>query len=323
MLFGLIFLSLGMVALIDWGGDASSDAEDSPEAESFPDTDTTFIEGTSGDDGYPDIPYGTEGPDVFDLGSGNDTAFGNGGDDLLQMGGGNDFANGGFGDDIMDGGNGADKLLGAPGDDDLFGSAGADVLLGQADDDDLFGGAGDDELFGGAGFDLLQGGADDDVLNGGEGTDTLQGGTGDDVIDGALALDGEEEFGDAFTAAVAAGTVPLDLSADILQGGPGEDLMVFGPGDEVSGGVDEDFYLGYVTDPWPGHATITDMEAGAQLTLDVTRVAETPDADALAFAAQGNGTMVSYNGVDIVLLQNIAADQFSVTLIADGVGVSV
>lgn len=106
MLFGLIFLSLGMVALIDWGGDEASDNDDSSEVESFPEVDTTFIEGTSGDDAHPDIPYGTEGPDVYDLGSGNDTAFGNGGDDLLQMGGGNDFANGGFGDDTLDGGNG-------------------------------------------------------------------------------------------------------------------------------------------------------------------------------------------------------------------------
>lgn len=318
MWLALLAMGIGLAALVDWSGGDDSDADES-EAEPVtePDLDATLIEGTAGDDAFGDIPYGSEGADIFDLAGGNDEAYGNGGDDLFQMGSGDDFVNGGFGDDMAFGDNGQDRLFGAPGDDDLFGGVGQDELIGGVGDDMLQGGLGDDELFGGADDDLLVGGADDDVLNGGAGEDTLRGGDGDDVLDGALALTGRE------TEEVDPTTAPIDMDSDVLEGGPGEDLMVFGPGDTVSGGVDEDFYIGFVTDPWPGHATITDMEEGAELTLDITRVTDTPDADAVTFTAQGTDTMVAYDGVDVVLLQNIAEGQFTLNLLSDGVGVSV
>ena len=315
MWLGLVFLGIGLAALVDWGGD---DGSDDAEADTPQGPDATLIEGTAGTDAFGDIPFGTDDAEVFDLFAGDDEAFGNGGDDRFLMGAGDDLANGGFGDDILYGEDGDDELFGAPGDDELFGGAGEDLLLGEAGDDTLLGGLGEDEMFGGGGTDLLIGGDGDDGLLGGTGADTLQGGAGDDIIDGALVLTGREAEED-----IDPNTLAIDQGGDILEGGPGEDLMIFGPGDVVSGGVDEDLYTGFVTDPWSGHATITDMEAGAELLLDVTRVTDTPDGDEVAFTAQGNDTMVSYEGVDIVLLRNIAEDQISVTVMADGTGITV
>lgn len=310
MFFILTVLGIGLAGSLIWDW---VDDDDRDEAE----PDRTPVQGTAGDDMYPGLPYGTDEAEFFDLLDGDDVAFGNGGDDLMLLGPGDDFANAGTGDDTVRASAGNDTVYGSGGDDLLRGGGGADFLDGESGDDTLFGNAGEDELFGSRGDDDLFGGADDDVLSGGAGSDLLEGEEGDDVLDGAFDVTGRTPM------TLDPNTLAIDTGADILRGGPGEDMMIFGPGDAVSGGLGEDSYVGYVTTPWPGAAEITDMEAGAELVLDVTRVSAVPDPSLVAQTAQGPDTMVSYDGVDIVLLRNIAAGQFSLNLLSNGTGISV
>lgn len=311
----LIALSTAVLGTLVW--DLFDDDDDSSNDSAAPEQELTTVQGTVGDDEFPALPYGTSADEGFYLLDGDDTAFGNGGDDVMLLGTGDDFANGGLGDDLIRASAGNDTLYGSAGDDVLRGGGGADFLDGESDDDMLFGNLGSDELFGGAGDDELFGGAQDDTLSGGAGMDLLEGEDGDDSLDGAFDITGRT------AQPIDTNTVAIDQGADILRGGPGEDLMIFGPGDTVSGGLDEDLYVGYVTTPWAGAAEITDMESGAELALELTRVTATPDATLLTQTAQGADTMVSYDGTDIVLLRNIAEGQFSITLVSNGVGITV
>jgi Ca2+-binding RTX toxin-like protein len=200
--------------------------------------DGTVITGTTGDD----ILAGGAGNDLIHSGAGEDQIGGRGGDDTLIGGAGRDDLHGAEGDDSLLGGNDADTLYGGDGNDTLFGEDGDDVLFGQSGDDTLYGGdgmdslqggPGNDLLFGGAGNDALHGGLDNDTLIGGAGADTLFGGVGDDLLVGYVGT------GD-------------DLSQpSYLNGGDGDDTIIAGNGDIVSGGRGADlFTLGHwITDP--------------------------------------------------------------------------
>ena len=102
-----------------------------------PDIIALSVIGTDEDEGFPDIPYGTDAADTFDLLGGDDVAYGNGGDDLMLLGAGDDFANAGLG---------ADRVEAGPGSDFVRGSAGPDVLLGEDGEDLLQGESGNDQL---------------------------------------------------------------------------------------------------------------------------------------------------------------------------------
>lgn len=308
-------LGVGLLASLSWDG---SDDDATEEDSAPPDADPTMtvITGTEGADAFPALPYGTDAAESFDLLGGDDVAFGNGGDDLMLLGLGDDFANAGLGDDTVRASGGADTVYGSAGDDILRGGGGGDILDGEAGDDELFGNSGQDNLFGSAGVDRLFGGDGEDTLAGGSGADYVAGEDGDDLVDGAFDVTGR-------TTGLDVSSVTIDQGGDLLLGGPGEDLMSFGPSDTVRGGIGEDFYFGYVTSPWSGPAVIEDMEAGSELVLDVTQVAAAPDASQIGLTGQGTDTMVSYAGTDIVLLRNIDATQFSIYLIAHGTGVTV
>ncbi|MBP2293278.1 calcium-binding protein [Azospirillum rugosum] len=114
------------------------------------------------------VPNATEGADVLQGTSVDDTFNGLGG-----------------GDQIF-GGAGADTISGNAGNDAIYadgygGNAGADV---EGTWNRLFGDAGDDALVSGAGFDDLWGGAGNDTLTGGAGADwfVFEPGSGVDTI---------------------------------------------------------------------------------------------------------------------------------------------
>jgi Ca2+-binding RTX toxin-like protein len=196
------------------------------------------INGTTGDD----ILAGGAGNDLIQNGAGENQIGGRDGNDTLIGGTGRDDLHGAEGDDSLLGGNGADTLYGGEGNDTLFGEDGDDILFGQSGDDTLYGGdgmdslqggPGNDLLFGGAGNDALHGGLDNDTLIGGAGADTLFGGVGDDLLVGNAGK------GDNFS------------QPSYLNGGDGDDTIVAGNSDIVSGGQGADlFTLGYwITDP--------------------------------------------------------------------------
>ncbi len=96
-------------------------------------------------------------------------------------------------------------------DQDIDGVEFAELLVGAGGDDTLTGLGGSDSLFGESG---------DDSLDGGTGSDQLVGGAGNDTLDGG----GNDGF------------------VDTLEGGDGDDLYIFNPGDQIDeqagGGVD-------------------------------------------------------------------------------------
>ncbi|WP_135506579.1 calcium-binding protein [Roseovarius aestuariivivens] len=169
-----------------------------------------------------DTMTGTAINDFLNGYDGDDTIDGAGGSDALRGGGGADDLSGGDGDDSLHGEAGADRLSGGEGADSLYGHGGDDALDGGAGDDSLSAGQGDDTLEGGDGNDALHGYLGNDSLDGGAGADTLFGGYGNDM------LTGREAGADAVQA------------TDYLNGGPGDDVLVAGGGDIVTGGAGAD-----------------------------------------------------------------------------------
>ena len=134
---------------------------------------------------------GGDGIEIFDLGSGADTAgagrnfniiLGGSGADILKSEGYWEDVFGGSGDDTITatgvgawlfGGTGNDTITGSDSDpwwapyERLFGGDGDDVIDGRGGDDIIYGGAGDDSLTGGSGADIF-------VFSEGHGTDTIQ-----------------------------------------------------------------------------------------------------------------------------------------------------
>lgn len=175
------------------------------------------------------------GPADDSIAGTDDTDFlgGGDGDDSLSGGDDDDDLTGGAGGDTIDGDDGNDTLHGESGDDLLRGGVGDDTLLGYDGNDDLQGGDGADELQGGLGDDALDGGAGADALFGREGSDSLIGGLGADTLFGGW--DNDVLVG---AVANAEGTDVDDV--DFLNGGDGDDTILAGAGDVVSGGTGAD-----------------------------------------------------------------------------------
>ncbi|OED48754.1 hypothetical protein AB838_09610 [Rhodobacteraceae bacterium (ex Bugula neritina AB1)] len=104
----------------------------------------------------------------------------------------------------------------------------------SAGDDTISGGLGDDVIYGQDGDDHLSGGEDNDSISGGSGSDTLFGGPGGD--------------------------------ADTLDGGDGDDDLVFGSGDLAQGGTGDDRFFAYDSEGTGGTATVVGGEGDEDLT---------------------------------------------------------
>jgi Ca2+-binding RTX toxin-like protein len=205
------------------------------------------IVGTDGDD----VLRGTPQSDVIWAGPGNDVIYG---------GLGNDVVCGGPGDDLIHGGRGNDTLDGGPGTDRVFGDLGDDKVLG---------GPGDrDEVSGGLGIDTVSGGpGNEDVVRGDYGYDRMDGGPGSgDIASFATAVAGKrgsgvwvslkahKAFGDghdrlyrfeSIEGSAFHDTLIGDGSANVIDGGPGNDRIVGGGGsDQLRGGQGSDTCIG-------------------------------------------------------------------------------
>lgn len=207
-----------------------------------------------------------DGNDVLRGGTGNDIIFGGGGSDLITGGSGNNYLDGGGGDDEIVGGDAFDVIRGGTGNDDLRGGAGIDFLYGDDGDDLLRGDAGigtgvgqilyGQKLFGGSGNDTLWAYAPTfdeaerlqrgDHLDGGSGADSLLGNVRQEVLIGGVGDDllaGDALRGPNY------GLNPepaLFGGDDLLDGGPGNDVLLgHGGDDELWGGAGNDLLEGH------------------------------------------------------------------------------
>lgn len=175
------------------------------------------------------------------MGAGEDSAAAN---DVLYGDG-----EGTSGNDTMVGTDGADDIFGRLGDDELWGEAGNDLLKGGHGDDTLAGDDGSDYLLGDGGNDSLFGEQGYDFMAGGDGSDVMYGGEGNDIIEGYYnpmsAADGLFRDTDV-------------RGADSLLGELGDDTLIAGSADTLTGGAGADtFRLGtWIGDP----VTVTDYD---------------------------------------------------------------
>ena len=174
-----------------------------------------------------------------------------------------DLIDGGLGTDIIRASGGYDIIYGdshtigvAPGEpryfgDQILGGDGSDIIFSQSGPDYVNGEAGDDMIYGGAGEDLLQGGLGIDQINGGEGNDVLRGNSSSEVpvayqFSLTLSYNGitDTTFSPPLLVGFSAGQVAGDdASADYLNGGDGNDVMIGGLGDDLMvGGLGDDTF---------------------------------------------------------------------------------
>lgn len=174
---------------------------------------TTMTEG-------PNVHQGTSADETLMLTEGADTVYGNGGADWIDGGNGDDLLVGSIGNDTLFGGGSGDTLYGGAGDDLLHGNWGQDEIHGEYGDDTVYAGTMDDTVFGGDGNDSMYGSDGNDVLHGENGNDYLYGQDGNDALNG-------------------------HMNDDTLYGGLGDDTLDGGSGnDSLDGGLDNDWLVG-------------------------------------------------------------------------------
>lgn len=245
---------------------------------------------------------GTDGADLIDAGRG---------DDSVDAGAGEDTVLGGSGDDILNGDGDADIIQGQGGFDRISGNAGDDLLQGRGGDDTLSGNQGDDWVDGNDGDDKVNGGLNSDVVIGGTGADLLSGGEGGDLVIGGeflfdpLTTEALSALRDGATLEEATGLAPSalislddDAAADTLDGGNGDDLLLFGAGDTATGGAGADDFgllagsLGNGLDP----AMITDFAPDDDAIFIMLDTAGTDDAPEVTVVDDGADALVSVGG---------------------------
>ena len=170
------------------------------------------LEGANGDD----LIFGNAGVGLLSGGPGNDVLVGDDSMDSIHGGEGNDTILGGNGWNFLYGGDGNDSLTGGLSWDTIHGDDGNDTIKGGLGNDNLHGGDDNDSIFGGPGADDIYGGPGDDFIKGESGLDEIFGGEGNDVLDGAGTQNMSWGFGLWYP-------TQHDSSADVIEGGPGED----------------------------------------------------------------------------------------------------
>lgn len=234
---------------------------------------------------------------------------------------GDDTISGTNGDDIMNGLAGDDVLWGRGGSDLMFGREGDDVMTGAAGTDRLFGNEGNDLLSGLWGNDLLRGGQGDDLIIDTIGTDTLYGDNGNDTIVSSgfvneAAFMGtlvdtlgtsaslEEAVDALFEAAPLNYAKDTDSRGDEVYGGRGDDVLIFGLEDTVTGGSDDDTFVGGDWIVNGKAAVITDFEIGSD-TLVYSVAAGTTPALSVTYAAGATadaGDASVLDGANVVMV---------------------
>lgn len=147
---------------------------------------------------------------------------------------------------------GRDRLVGTPAADVIWGGPGNDRIAGGGGNDRICGGPGNDRIADGEGADRVSGGKGDDVLAASSGDDVVRGGPGFDAIlfasasagvtadletgiatgMGTDALSGiERVVGSGFGDTLVGNSRP-----NVLKGAAGDDVIMAGPEDRVSGG---------------------------------------------------------------------------------------
>lgn len=196
-----------------------------------------------------------------------------------------------------------DRIDTGAGNDTVFAGFGEDLVFTGEGDDRAFGEEGTDFLFGGAGDDFLRGGSEDDILFSGGGEDTLFGDVGDDVLQTTdsfddAALDGNVNDPDAIEAVLTNPDLSFETGeADEANGGVGNDLLLFGGNDTVSGGPGDDLFA---TGIWvePGNpATITDFEADEIIAFET----DAATAPTVQFEEDTDGNVVLTAGGEVVV----------------------
>ena len=172
--------------------------------------------------------------------------------------------------DLIEGDGSSETLTGSNAGESIAGRAGNDEIDGRGGNDRLFGDDGNDSILGGSGFDLVSGGDGNDLLTGADGNDTVFGGEGNDAIlegRGADSISGgggndvllTSRFDVHPSGAIRA---DIDTEGDVVNAGAGDDLILFGRDDTVTGGDGADeFFAGRWLETTEA-ATITDFEPG-------------------------------------------------------------
>jgi Ca2+-binding RTX toxin-like protein len=165
---------------------------------------------------------------------------------------------------------------------DLGGFLGSDIVRGGVATDVLSAALGGNILLGLAGADRLIGFITDDLLNGGVGSDRLNGRGGDDILTGLLGK-------------------------DFIDGGKGDDILYGGKGlDELFGGKGEDVF---VLELDAGRDLIKDF----RIDQDQLKLWDDIDLDDIGITQKGRDTLISYDDKTLAILQNVQADQISVS----------
>jgi Ca2+-binding RTX toxin-like protein len=160
-------------------------------------------------------------------------------------------------------------IFGGEGDDDIFGGDDNDMLYGEEGADRIFGDDGDDFIDGGLGDDILNGGAGNDLFVGGiaDGNDTYDGGAGNDTLDlGSLSAATRVDLGNGVggrgsvtgnqsgtdtlygienvTTGSGNDTIVASNAVNIIDGGAGSDVFVFGSAASANGDTIRGFETG-------------------------------------------------------------------------------
>lgn len=160
-----------------------------------------------------------------------------------------------------------DPLLGGPGNDTLHGTDASEAIFANGLDARALG------------DNLVIGGGGNDTLLGGLGSDTLVGGSGDNLIRASYSPELEVAQGSDLFAWRDNG------QPDIVQGGPGDDRLIFARGDVASGGGGSNVFEVWhdPTSPQPA-AIVTDFAAGSDRLDIVVRIDEAAHPDCGAWA---------------------------------------
>lgn len=197
------------------------------------------------------------------------------------------------------------------------------VRVGTDDADLLESGDGADWLLGFAGDDVLEGGAGDDVLIGGTGMDVILAGDGDDFVESANivaepALRTSAEAGGDVADVVFAYDLPRGSDeSDTVTLGAGDDTVVAGSDDVVTGGAGQDaFALGdWITGGQP--VEITDFDEAEDIVSFVyDRDGDMPDLE-IQRNSQTGLTTIRADGQSIAVLRG-ASPEFSLLNVVVG-----